>query len=57
MESPTQQVDINLSKNELEVQPISEIQLNDTDNTESPKPENSNTKIKNPTPMKKNVKT
>ena len=54
MESPTQQVDINRSKAELEVQPISEIQLIDTDNNaENPKPEISNTKVHDPPPMKR----
>ena len=51
MESPVQ-VDVNPSNNDLEVQAIPEIMENENENTESLKPENSNTKI-NPTPMKR----
>ena len=57
MESPTQQIDFNPSKDELELQHIPERQINDTDNNaENSKPENPNTKVHDPPleKMKKN---
>ena len=53
MESSTQ-ADINPSKDELEVQPISEIQEDNTeDSTKTFKSENSNTKTHDPPSMKR----